>query len=74
MSLDPIVQQLVDARRRSGRSQRDVAAFAGISQNTLSEIESGKYLPRLATLRRWAAVLDLEPVLLDKPKPAGEVD
>lgn len=66
MRLDPIVQQLVDARVRSGRTQRAVAAFAGVSQNTLSDAENGKTLPRLGTLRKWAAVLDLEPALAPK--------
>lgn len=63
MSIDPLVQQLVAARRNTGMSQRSVAALAGMSQNTLSEAESGKHLPRLGTLRRWSAVLGLEPTL-----------
>jgi len=74
MALDPIVQQLVDARVRAGRTQRDVAFFAGISQATLCDAENGRCEPRLGTLRKWAAALDLEPALVDKPKPTGGWD
>ncbi len=74
MSLDPIVLQLVDARIRSGRTQRDVAFSAGIAQNTLSDAELGKTEPRLWTLRKWAAELGLEPGLLEKPNPDKLVD
>lgn len=70
MALDPIVLQLIDARIRSGRTQRDVAFHAGIAQNTLSDSENGKTEPRLGTLRKWAAELDLELALLARP-PAG---
>lgn len=73
MALDPIVLQLIDARIRSGRTQRDVAFFAGISQATLCDAENGRTEPRLGTLRKWAAVLDLEPALVDKPTDTGQV-
>lgn len=78
MSIDPIVQQLIDARVRAGRTQREVAAFAGVAQNTLSDAEAGKTEPRLGTLRRWAAALDLEPTLVGpgstSPEPGPHAD
>src|SRR3954462_14384300 len=41
---------LRQARRRAGRSQRDLAAVTGVSQPTIARIESGRVDPRLRTL------------------------
>ncbi|MGH9303610.1 MAG: helix-turn-helix domain-containing protein [Acidimicrobiales bacterium] len=43
---------LLEARRRSGLSQRELARRAHVSRSTVAEIELGTRDPGLATLRR----------------------
>lgn len=50
---------LAGLRERAGMSQLDLAAAAGITQGTLSRIESGKLAPDVNTSRRLAAALAL---------------
>lgn len=47
---------------RIGRlwSQRELASRAGVSQNTIINIETGRRVPRLLTMRRIAAALDVD--------------
>lgn len=51
-----------DARKRSGLSQRELASRAGVSRTTVVEIEAGRRVPGLATLRAVlrGAGLDLD--------------
>ena len=41
-----------NARRRAGLTQRELAAKAGITQETIARIERGRVDPRLGTLDR----------------------
>lgn len=43
---DLLATALVEARRRSGRSQADIAAAANVSQVTISSWERGEQRPR----------------------------
>ena len=52
-------KKLRDARRRSGRTLREVAAAAGVSEGHLSKIETGKAVPSLPVLHRIAGCLGL---------------
>lgn len=60
---DPFIVALRSRRVSLGMSQRDVAELAGFNQGSLSEWESGATAPLLASLRRWAEVLDCDMTL-----------
>lgn len=66
--VDPLVAHLVEARKKAGLSQAKVAGAVGFSCATsgrLSEYETGRRQPSLATLRRWAQVLGFEPAWVE---------
>ncbi|MCH7836471.1 MAG: helix-turn-helix transcriptional regulator [Chloroflexi bacterium] len=48
-------------RERKALSQRDLAQRAGVSQFSISKIETGQQKPRPSTLRKLASALDLTP-------------
>lgn len=50
-----IVQAMIDARRRTGMTQKDLAAATGIHQGDISKLERGCGNPSLKTLQRLAA-------------------
>jgi DNA-binding XRE family transcriptional regulator len=50
-------QQIFDWRWRSGRTQEQMAALAGISPQTLLRAENGKGAVRLQTARKLASVM-----------------
>lgn len=52
-------QQIFDWRWRSGRTQEQMAAPAGISPQTLLRAENGKGAVRLQTARKLASVMGL---------------
>ena len=52
-----VVAELVEARRREGLSQTEVAARMGTSQSAVARVESGTADVRLSTLERYAAAL-----------------
>ena len=56
-------------RRRSGRTQADVAKRAGASQAWICRIETGDANPTLASLRRIARALDVDVVDLLQRRP-----
>ncbi len=49
-----IAQELITARVRAGLSQAGIAERMGTSQSTIARIESGRTLPSLRTLDRYA--------------------
>lgn len=53
-----IAEQLKDARREKGYSQRQLGALTGISFNHIHLIEVGKYTPRADTLAVLCSVLE----------------
>jgi len=59
-------QQLAEARKRKGLSQRDLAARVGIQQAHLSKIELGKVDTRLSSLVEIARALDLDVQLVPR--------
>jgi len=50
-------QRAREARLLASRTQEDVADAAGISRNTLVDMESGKRIPQMKNL--WAVMLEL---------------
>jgi len=51
-------RMLRDARRRAGLTQRELAAKAGIPQETIARIERGRVDPRVKTLDRLLAACE----------------
>lgn len=68
----PIIAQLTIQRRGAGMTQGAFARRMGSAQSAVSEIESGKTSPTLATLTRMAAVLGLDVVLAAQPTTEEE--
>ncbi len=52
-----VASTLIEARRNAGLSQEQVAAKMGTTQSVVARIESGRPLPSLRTLMRYAAAV-----------------
>ena len=50
-----IMQAMIDARKSSGLTQKQLAEKTGIAQADISKLESGNANPSLRTLQRLAA-------------------
>lgn len=50
-----IARELIAARTRAGLSQAEIAARMGTTQSTIARLESGRRLPSLRTLARYAS-------------------
>lgn len=57
MTLDDIIDRLIEARRSSGRSQRDVARAIGVDPGTLSDWENRTADPGSRNLDAWTNAL-----------------
>ena len=70
-----LLRQLLDARKRCGLTQEEVALRMGTTRSAISRLEgSRKHLPALSTLRRYADVLgcDVEITLVPRPDSARQ--
>ena len=65
-SADPLVAQLVAARKAAGMSQRGLASAMGTVQSHVWQLENGTQVhgAGLTVLRRWAQVFGLQPALV----------
>ena len=54
-----IVQAMIDARKNSGLTQKELSERTGIAQGDISKLESGGANPSLKTLQRLAAAMDM---------------
>jgi DNA-binding XRE family transcriptional regulator len=54
------MEELRRIRRMRGLSQLDLAALSGVSQYTITEVETGRREPRPSTLRKLADALEVE--------------
>ena len=59
MTFDEVFDSLIERRKSEGLSQSVIASRMGVGQSTVSEFESKKHTPRVATLTRYAEALDL---------------
>jgi transcriptional regulator with XRE-family HTH domain len=50
-----IVQAMIDARKNTGLTQKQLSEKTGIDQSDISRMESGDANPTLSTLKRLAA-------------------
>ncbi len=54
-----IVRAMMEARKNSGLTQKQLSEKTGIDQSDISRIESGDGNPTLATLKRLAVGMDM---------------
>ncbi len=64
-----LASELIAARARAGLSQAEVATRMGTTQSTVARLESGRTLPSLRTLGRFAAATGSKAVvrLVEQP-------
>ena len=55
-----IIQAMIDARKASGLTQKELAEKTGIAQADISKVENGSANPSLRTLRRLAAGMGMQ--------------
>lgn len=55
-----IMQAMLDARKSSGLTQKELSEKTGIAQADISKLENGSANPSLRTLRRIAAGLGMQ--------------
>lgn len=70
-SLDPIVRALVDEREERGLARSDVTRAIGGSASDVSRWERGLTEPSLQRLRKWAASLGCDVVLVPRTPSAS---
>lgn len=54
-----LIQAMIDARKSTGLTQKQLAARTGIAQSDISKLEGGNGNPSLKTLQRIAAGLGM---------------
>ena len=52
-----ITEQIIEDRKASGLSQQKLARLAGVRQETISRLESGKHSPTVRTVEKIDRVL-----------------
>ena len=57
-SCTAIIDQLIAERRRQGKTQKQLAEEAHLTQSVIARLESKKAVPQLDTLLKVAAALD----------------
>ncbi|MDR0248725.1 MAG: helix-turn-helix domain-containing protein [Oscillospiraceae bacterium] len=55
-----IIQAMIDARKNTGLTQRELAQKTGMAQGDISKLESGNGNPSIKTLQRLAAAMDMQ--------------
>lgn len=64
------IQAIIDARKNSHMTQKELAERTGIDQSDISKIETGNANPALSTLKRLAEGMDMVLKLEFVPKQA----
>ncbi|MCM1462150.1 MAG: helix-turn-helix domain-containing protein [Bacteroides sp.] len=54
-----VIQAMIDARRSTGLTQKELSERTGIAQGDISKLENGSANPSLRTLQRLAEGLDM---------------
>ena len=69
-----LMQAMIDARKNSGLTQKQLSERTGIAQSDISKLESGNGNPSLRTLERLAKGMGMRVQIEFKPlKPANQV-
>lgn len=63
-----IIQAIIDARKNSGLTQKELSEKSGIPQADISRMENGNANPSLKTLRRLAKGMGMNLVLKFVPQ------
>lgn len=67
-----VLQALIDARKESGMTQKELAERTGITQGDISKLEKGNANPSIKTLQRLAAgmnkILKIEFLPAESPR------
>ena len=66
-----IVQAIIDARKNSGLTQKQLSERTGIAQGDISKIEKGEANPSLKTLKRLATGMGMKLHLEFEPVGRG---
>ena len=70
-----VVQAMIDARKASGLTQKELSERTGIAQGDISRIEKGNANPSMRTLQRLADGMDMILKIEFLPRtPAGRND
>ena len=68
-----LMQTMIDARKSSGLTQKQLSERTGIAQSDISKLESGNGNPSLRTLERLAKGMGMRVQIEFKPlKPANQ--
>jgi transcriptional regulator with XRE-family HTH domain len=59
-----IVRRIKEEREKARISQMDLSFLAGLSQNLVNYIESGRRIPNLGTILKLCKALEIEPASL----------
>ncbi len=62
-----IIQAMIDARKKSGMTQKELSEKTGIAQSDISRLESGNGNPSIRTLRRLASGMNMTLTIDFKP-------
>lgn len=63
-----IIQAMIDARKASGLTQKELAERTGIAQGDISKLENGSANPSIRTLQRLAAGMGMKLQLSFMPR------
>ena len=66
-----IMQAMIDARKSSGMTQKQLSEKTGIAQADISKLESGSANPSLRTLQRLAAGMGMRIKIEFQPSTLG---
>ena len=66
-----IMQAMIDARKSSGMTQKQLSEKTGIAQADISKLESGSANPSLRTLHRLAAGMGMRIIIEFQPFTMG---
>jgi DNA-binding XRE family transcriptional regulator len=66
-----IVEKLTAKRLADGISQDEMAKRVGVARETISRFENGRIPPRLESLERWCAALDMRLVVAEASREAA---
>ncbi len=55
-----IIQAMIDARKETGLTQKELSERTGIAQGDISKLENGSANPSLKTLQRLAAGMNMQ--------------
>lgn len=62
-----IAQAIIDARKKTGYTQKQLSEKTGIAQGDISKIEKGEANPSLRTLKRLASGMGMKLSLMFEP-------